>query len=69
LEEFLRPSHSQARGARFPLDIESAYQLTADLPGLEKSDINIDLHENTLTISAERKEERSTRGASCGMSV
>ena len=47
LEEFLRPSHSQARGARFPLDIESAYQLTADLPGLEKSDINIDLHENT----------------------
>ena len=51
---------SEARGASFPLDIEeteSAYQLTADLPGLEKSDINIDLHENTRTIS------RTQRGA------
>jgi HSP20 family protein len=65
LEEFFQPSNSEPRGASFPLDIEeteSAYQLTADLPGLEKSDINIDLHENTLTISAERKEERSTDG-------
>ena len=56
---------SDARGASFTRDIEeteSAYQLTVDLPGLEKSDINIDLHENTLTISAERKEERSTEG-------
>jgi HSP20 family protein len=65
LEEFFQPSNSEARGASFPLDIEeteSAYQLTADLLGLEKSDINIDLHENTLTMSAERKEERSTEG-------
>jgi HSP20 family molecular chaperone IbpA len=65
LEEFFQPSNSDARGASFTLDIEeteSAYQLTVDLPELEKSDINIDLHENTLTLSAERKEEFN-RGA------
>jgi HSP20 family protein len=72
LEEFFQPFNSEARGASFRLDVEeteSAYQLTADLPGLEKSDINVDLHENMLTMFAERKEERSTRRASCGMSV
>ena len=65
LEEFFQPSNGESRGTGFPLDIEeteSAYRLTADLPGLEKSDIGIDLHENTLTISAERKEERDTEG-------
>jgi HSP20 family protein len=64
LEEFFQPAAGDQR-ASFPLDIEeteSAYQLTADLPGLEKGDIGIDLHENTLTISAERKEERAADG-------
>lgn len=67
LEEFFQPAAGEPRGATFPFDIEeteTAYQLTADLPGLEKSDIGIDLHENTLTISAERKEERDTDGRS-----
>lgn len=65
LEEFFQPANGEPRVNGFQLDIEeteSAYQLTADLPGLEKSDIGIDLHENTLTISAERKEERATDG-------
>ncbi|TMG90955.1 MAG: Hsp20/alpha crystallin family protein [Betaproteobacteria bacterium] len=65
LEEFFQPASGEPRGASFALDIEeteTAYQLTADLPGLEKSDIAIDLHENILTISAERKEERGTDG-------
>ncbi len=67
LEEFFQPAAGEPRGATFPFDIEeteTAYQLTADLPGLEKSDIGIDLHENALTISAERKEERATDGRS-----
>lgn len=65
LEEFFQPAAGEPRGATFPFDIEeteTAYQLTADLPGLEKGDIGIDLHENTLTISGERKEERATDG-------
>ena len=65
LEEFFQPATGEPHGASFALDIEeteTAYQLTADLPGLEKSDIGIDLRENTLTISAERKEERASDG-------
>jgi HSP20 family protein len=65
LEEFFQPSTGEPRDGSFPIDIEetaTGYQLTVDLPGLEKSDIGIDLHENTLTISAERKEERATDG-------
>ena len=63
LEEFFQPVNEDSRGRSFPLDIgetETAYQLTADLPGLEKRDIGIDLHENILTMSAERKEEHAT---------
>eukprot|EP01155_Anaeramoeba_flamelloides_P026216 Anaeramoba_flamelloidesa817024_1096.p2 GENE.a817024_1096~~a817024_1096.p2 ORF type:complete len:140 (-),score=27.38 a817024_1096:905-1324(-) len=38
---------------------EFAYHVDVDLPGIKKEDINIDIHENTLTISGERnyKEE------------
>lgn len=34
------------------------YQLRFDLPGVSKDQIKIDLHENTLTVSGERKTER-----------
>jgi len=63
LEEFFQPSQGDARGISFPIDIdetEDAYQLKADLPGLEKSDIDVDLRENVLTVSAERKVENET---------
>jgi HSP20 family protein len=38
---------------------EFAYHIDVDLPGMKKEDINIDIHENSLTISGERdfKEE------------
>ena len=65
LEEFFQPSGAAAPVKTFPLDIEeteSSYQLTADLPGLAKENISIDLHENTLVISAERKDERAADG-------
>lgn len=65
LEEFFQPSSGTGPGKGFPLDIEeteNAYQVTADLPGLDKEAISIDLHENTLVISAERKDERATDG-------
>ena len=42
-------------------DIGSAYELSADLPGFKKEDINIDLNDNTLTISAERKFEKEEK--------
>ena len=37
---------------------ENAYVIEADLPGVDKDAIKIDLHGNTLTISGERKEEK-----------
>lgn len=33
------------------------YQIEADLPGMKKEDINIDLQGNVLTLSGERKHE------------
>jgi HSP20 family protein len=32
-----------------------------ELPGMKKEDINISLHENTLTIAGERKQEREVK--------
>ena len=67
LEEFFQPSPGETRGISFPVDIdetENAYQLKADLPGLDKSDIEIDLRENTLTVSAERKAENEAESRS-----
>lgn len=37
--------------------------LRAELPGLKKEDIEISLHENAVTISGERKNEKKYEGA------
>jgi len=34
---------------------EFAYHIDADLPGIDKKDIKVDIHKNVLTISGERK--------------
>ena len=38
-------------------DVGDAYKLEAELPGFNKDDINIDIENDCLTISAERKSE------------
>ena len=52
------------RGAWAPaVDIhesEEGFSVTADLPGVNKEDIKIDLKNNTLTISGEKKFEEKT---------
>lgn len=51
---------SSSSMAGFNTDITDegdSYKLTADLPGFEKGDINIDINDNTLTLSAERHSE------------
>jgi HSP20 family protein len=49
-----------------PMDVEeteNAYIISADLPGVKPENINIDLHDGILTISAETKEEtRNEKG-------
>lgn len=44
-------------------DRGNAYVVTADLPGFEREDIKIDLTGDTLTVSAERKDEREEKGS------
>ena len=41
-------------------ETKDAYQVMADLPGLEKKDINISLHDNVLTVKGERKSEEKS---------
>jgi HSP20 family protein len=38
---------------------EKAYVLEAEMPGVTKGDIKLDLNEDVLTISIERKEEKN----------
>jgi HSP20 family protein len=44
-------------------ETEEAYVLKADLPGLSESDVSIELDENILTISGERKSSHEDRKA------
>ena len=37
------------------LNTDKAYSIRVDLPGMVKSDVNIEIVDNTLTISGERK--------------
>ena len=47
-----------------PLDVfqdKDHVFVKCELPGMKKEDIQISLHENTLTVSGERKQEREVR--------
>lgn len=43
------------------VDTGDAFVLKADLPGLSESDVNIEVHDNVLTVSGERKSEHEDR--------
>jgi HSP20 family protein len=65
-DEFLRPSRTLAqRGAFAPeMDVtetEKEIRISAELPGLEKKDIQLNVTADTLTISGEKKEEREEK--------
>jgi HSP20 family protein len=57
-----RRAELTAFGPRAPLsDIEDkgdSFELKAELPGMKKEDINIEVGENSLTVSAEHKAEK-----------
>lgn len=38
-----------------------SYQITAELPGMEEKDIELELSDSTLTISGEKKEEKEEK--------
>jgi HSP20 family protein len=44
------------------VETEDHFVLRADLPGLSESDVKIELEENVLTVSGERKSEHEQKG-------
>ncbi len=58
-------SHGTARRWIPAMDLvetEEDFVLRADLPGVNENDVNIELEDNVLTISGERKAEHEERG-------
>jgi HSP20 family protein len=68
---FDTPTPTQSNGTAFRrwipamdlIEIEDAFVLTADLPGLSESDVNIEVEDNVLTVSGDRKAEHEDRKA------
>jgi HSP20 family protein len=64
---FETPTHSNGGALRrwVPatdlVETETEYVLRADLPGLGEDDVNVELDDNVLTISGERKAEHEER--------
>ena len=42
-------------------DDKDAYQVSVELPGMKKEDIDISMHDGVLTVSGERKHERENK--------
>ncbi|KRK40482.1 Hsp20/alpha crystallin family protein [Loigolactobacillus bifermentans] len=42
-------------------DKEQAYQVTAELPGFDKAELQLDYRHDTLTISAQHRQETDTK--------
>ena len=47
-------------------ETKTAYELKFDLPGIPKEDVKIDLHDNRLTVSGERREEKKSEDKTDG---
>ena len=47
-------------------ETEDASQLAFELPGLDEADIHVELHEHTLTVTANRTDERAAEGEQDG---
>lgn len=59
-------ANSEARGFGPALDVEEAadaYIVRANLPGVSQDDINVNIHDDVLTISAETASESSDEGS------
>jgi HSP20 family protein len=71
-DDFLSPANRTARNADYSwvpacdvAEEEGHYMLSLEMPGVPKDDIKIEVADNTVTVSGERrsKEERKERGA------
>jgi HSP20 family protein len=61
---FVRPMRYAAEAPRIKMDVkedEKAYTVHAEMPGVSKEDIHVNLEGNTVTISAEVKREEEKK--------
>lgn len=66
-DSFFSPSSNENEGASWAprvdlSETEDAYLVHVDVPGMQKEDLNIDVHEGRLTISGERNAEQQDDG-------
>jgi len=67
LEQFFGAGDGGEEGAMFTprlnvAETEREYEITLDLPGLRPEDVNVELKENQLWISGERRQEAEEQG-------
>lgn len=55
--ENVAPTHQHSFPAVNVLESENAFKIELAAPGLKKEDFKVNIHENTLTISTEKKAE------------
>jgi HSP20 family protein len=69
-DDFLLPGESRIFGSRalqptIEVDeTDQVYTVTAELPGVDQKDVQLDLKDNILTLAGERRESRSENGNS-----
>ena len=68
----VQPSGQRSSGSLFNphLDIsetETGVQVTAELPGLEAADVNLDITDNILTLKGEKKSQTEDKSTEKGM--
>ncbi|MFN3629786.1 MAG: Hsp20/alpha crystallin family protein, partial [Casimicrobiaceae bacterium] len=63
---FVKPLHGDPLPTRIAVDVsenDSAYIVNAEIPGVKKEDIHIDIDGNMVTLRAEvKQEDRKTEG-------
>lgn len=47
------------------IDLEDKFEISAELPGMTKEQVNIELNNNILTLSGEKIEEHETKDRNC----
>jgi HSP20 family protein len=55
--EYVAPTHQHSFPAVNVLESEDSFKIELAAPGLKKEDFKVNIHENTLTISTEKKSE------------
>ena len=59
------PEFAQAETGKAPRtnisETDKSYELSFELPGLDEKDIHVDVHDQVLTVRAERKDQREAK--------